>query len=168
MSIAVLPAENRPPELAWLIQQYQAEIGQSDSLNGGRAAAQDLASALVAPAAQIFVIVADQLPVGFVILSQHSRLEAAFDGHAMLALFILPVHRRKGYGRTAAIELFERFPGTWEIATFGANIPGISFWRSVADTYTGGRYRETWLQNAQWRGSIQIFTAPGVMGDADL
>ncbi len=168
MPIMVLPAENRQPDLAWLIQQYQAEIGQSDPLNGGRAAAQDLAAALVAPAAQIFVILADQIPVGFVIINQRSRLQATFDGHTMLALFILPVKRRMGYGRTAAIELFERFPGIWEIATFGTNIPGISFWRSVADTYTGGRYRETWLQNAQWRGSIQIFTAPGVVEDADL
>ena len=164
MPITVLPAENRQLELALLIQQYQAEIGQSDPRNGGRSAAQDLGAALAVPDAQQFVILEDQVPVGFAILSEQSRLPGQFDGHSMLALVIIPAHRRRGYGRAAAIELFDRFPGTWEISTFGANIPGISFWRSVADSYTGGRYRETWLQNAQWRGSIQIFSAPGVIG----
>jgi len=56
--------------------------------------------------------------------------------------FVLRKHRRRGLGRRAVFELFDRFPGTWEISELVRNTPAISFWRRVIGEYTGGRYEE--------------------------
>ena len=97
---------------------------------------------------------------GFALINRYSRLHEPFDGHAVAEFFILRKYRRMGAGRVAAIQLFDRFPGRWEVASLATNIPAQSFWRSTIDAYTEGRYQEIWLQNDHWRGPVQSFIAP--------
>lgn len=97
---------------------------------------------------------------GFALVHHRSRLHANFEGHAIGGLFLLREHRRLGIGQTAAVQLFDLFPGRWEIATSAVNVPGHTFWRAVVDRYTAGRYHETWHQTASWRGPIQSFSTP--------
>lgn len=61
----------------------------------------------------------------------------------MAEFFVVAGHRRTGLGRRAAHALFDRFPGTWEVAQLPGNAPAIAFWRSVIRQYTGGAFRET-------------------------
>ena len=63
----------------------------------------------------------------------------------MAEFFVLAPHRRTGLGRRAAHALFDRFPGTWEVAQLPRNAPAIAFWRSVIRQYTGGAFTETTL-----------------------
>jgi len=51
-------------------------------------------------------------------------------------------HRRRGVGRAAAILIFSRFAGRWEVAESVANGEAVTFWRRVVMAYTRGRYDE--------------------------
>lgn len=107
-----------------------------------------------------FLIRVDGRLAGFALVSQHSRLTGPFEGHTIAEFFILRRYRRMGVGRAAATQIFDRFPGRWEVATIATNIPAQAFWRSVIDRYTGGRYHEVWLQDERWRGPVQSFVTP--------
>ena len=74
--------------------------------------------------------------------------------------FVLRRYRRQGVGRTAAMLLFDRFPGAWEVSSGADNVPGHVFWRGVVDHYTGGHYAETWIQTPNWRGPVESFVVP--------
>jgi predicted acetyltransferase len=162
MQIAVLPADDRQVALANLIQLYLydlRDLEESDASSDGRFEDAALDKILAESGGRSFLICIDDRLLGFASISRHSRLRSDFEGTSFAAFFILRRYRRHGYGRAAAIQLINAFPGSWEIATFGANVPALSFWRSVADEYTAGRYQETWHQDPNWRGSIQTFDA---------
>jgi predicted acetyltransferase len=107
-----------------------------------------------------FLIHVEGRLAGFALVNRYSRLHNPFDGHAVAEFFVMRRYRRRGVGRTAAMQLFDRFPGRWEVASFALNVPGHVFWRGVIDRYTGGRYSETWFQMDGWRGPVQSFVAP--------
>jgi predicted acetyltransferase len=167
MPIVLLPVEEHHPDVLQLIQQYQAELTQPQIRNGSAVEQREFRLALATVPKQVYLIFALQRPVGFALVGQQSRLYEDFAGRVILAFYIHPDQRRLGYGRGAAIQLFGRYEGAWEVATYGANIPAVAFWRSVVDSYTGGRYSETWQQNDTWRGSIQLFEAPGAKGETE-
>lgn len=106
-----------------------------------------------------FLICAQQQLVGFALVNGASRLGSPLEGRAVAEFFILRRHRRQGIGRAAAAQIFDRFPGPWEVATPAAYVPAQSFWRGTVHRYTGGRYDEVWVQQPEWRGTVQRFTA---------
>jgi predicted acetyltransferase len=55
------------------------------------------------------------------------RTSAPFD---MAEFFIIRKYRRRGIGR-AAIELFQRFAGLWQVRQQHTDPPATGFWRSV-------------------------------------
>jgi predicted acetyltransferase len=106
-----------------------------------------------------FLMRVDMHLAGIALVSQQSRIHGIFDGHTIADFFVLRRYRRQGVGRTAAMQLFDHFPGRWEVSSSAQNVPGHIFWRGVVDRYTGGHYEETWLQTASWRGPVQSFVA---------
>lgn len=56
------------------------------------------------------------------------RNTAPFD---MAEFFVMKKYRRRGIGRQAAIDLFQRFPGPWQVRQQQTNPSATSFWRSV-------------------------------------
>ena len=75
----------------------------------------------------------------------------------MAEFFILRKYRRHGVGARAARELFDRFPGHWEVSEIPENTPAIAFWRKVIGEYSGGDYEEVFLDNERWKGPVQVF-----------
>jgi predicted acetyltransferase len=107
-----------------------------------------------------FLIRLDGRPAGFALVNQQSQIHDPFDGYAIDEFFVLRKYRRQGVGSAAAEQLFDRFPGHWEVATFATNVLAHTFWRSTIDRYTHGRYREVWVQKPGWRGPVQLFDVP--------
>jgi predicted acetyltransferase len=107
-----------------------------------------------------FLICIDDRLAGFALVNRLSRLHNPFDGHSVADFFVMRRYRRQGVGRTAAMMLFDRFPGAWEVSSSADNVPGHVFWRGVVDHYTGGHYAETWLQTPHWRGPVESFVVP--------
>ncbi len=56
--------------------------------------------------------------------------------------FILKRCRCKGFGRQAALALFTRFSGKWQLSVLIRNTPGIRFWRCVIAELTHNNFRE--------------------------
>lgn len=85
--------------------------------------------------------------------------------YQMAEFFILYTYRQRGIGRAAAVALFDRFPGRWEVAQHAGNAPGIAFWRRVIGDYTGGRFTETWRLDDGQEGPVQTFRSGPAASD---
>ena len=77
--------------------------------------------------------------------------------------FILRKFRRRGVGRRAAFELFDRLPGRWEVRVLVDNAAALAFWRAVLDRYTGGAFTELPepVQCGPWRDIVLTFDNTG-------
>ena len=164
MQITLLPAAaSEKAALANLVQLYHydlSEVNGADVDEHGRFDSPRLDAYWIEADCHPFLIRVDQQLAGFALVHRRSRLHNPFYGHSVDELFIMRRYRRQGVGRTAAIMLFDRFPGPWEVSSSADNVPGHVFWRGVVDHYTGGHYAETWLQTPLWRGPVESFVAP--------
>lgn len=57
----------------------------------------------------------------------------------------------------AAFKVFDLFKGNWEIRQIKENILAQSFWRKIINEYTNDNFKETFLNNENWCGPIQVF-----------
>jgi predicted acetyltransferase len=164
MQITLLPAAaSEKLALANLAELYHydlSEVNGADVNENGRFDATSLDAYWTDANCRPFLIRVDQRLAGFALVHRQSRLYQAFNGYSIADFFVMRRYRRQGVGRTAAIQLFDSLPGTWEVSSSADNVPGHVFWRSVVDHYTDGHYAETWLQTPHWRGPIESFTAP--------
>jgi predicted acetyltransferase len=94
---------------------------------------------------------------GFALVHQRSRLSGDPGVCDVAEFFVLRKYRRRGIGAALAQQLFELFPGRWEVRQLLVNEAATHFWRSVIKRYTDGRYEETILDNERWRGPVQMF-----------
>ena len=164
MQITLLPAAaSDKPALANLMQLYYydlSEVNGADVDEHGRFDSTCLDVYWTQADYHPFLIQVDQRLCGFALVNRQSRLHHPFHGHSIADFLILRRYRRQGVGRTAAMLLFDRFPGAWEVSSGADNVPGHVFWRGVVDHYTGGHYAETWIQTANWRGPVESFVVP--------
>jgi predicted acetyltransferase len=103
------------------------------------------------------IILKNDRPVGFALVSRPSRQHRASVDFCMAEFFVKTKERRLGIGRDAALLIFNRFNGTWEVSEFFYNKPAVAFWRSVVTEFTRGRFKE-----ATSHGEVhQVFSSPG-------
>jgi len=109
-----------------------------------------------APRYSPFLIRAGSHLAGFAIVDSQSRLthEPLWDVNQF---FVLRRYRRAGVGSSAAVALFDRFPGRWEVRAAQQNEVAQAFWRDVIRRYTGGCFEETVHNDGTWRGPVQRF-----------
>lgn len=102
-----------------------------------------------------FYIMIDKKIAGFIFVNNHSVLSKDKNLHSIGEFYVLPQFRTHGIGKTAAIKVFSKFPGKWEVAQLFGNDKAIKFWRKVISEYTKGIYREE--KNSF--GPVQIFNS---------
>jgi len=85
-----------------------------------------------------FLIRIDGQPAGFALVKSMDR--GKFD---MGEFFVGRQHRRRGVGRDAAVSLFEKFKGDWEVRELPANLPAQAFWRRIIGDFTHGAFTES-------------------------
>ena len=88
------------------------------------------------------IILKNERPVGFALVSRPLRPQRAQIDFRMAEFFIKPAERRLGVGRDAAVLIFNRFSGMWEVSEFLYNKPAVAFWREIVAEYTNGKFRE--------------------------
>jgi predicted acetyltransferase len=110
----------------------------------GRFAEDDLDGCWTNPKRQPFFIRVDGMPAGFAIIDEReqSKLTGERDVRELTELFVMPAFRRVGVGERAATQLFDRFPGRWELGVLEQNVAALPFWRNVVGRYTVGRFAE--------------------------
>jgi predicted acetyltransferase len=94
---------------------------------------------------------------GFVLVNSFCCVYSDSDARSIAEFFILQKYRRQGVGRAAAYQVFDMFPGKWEVRQIAQNLAGRQFWRHVIGDYTGGDFKEVLLDNESWKGPAQIF-----------
>jgi predicted acetyltransferase len=102
------------------------------------------------------LIRADGRTAGFALVNRWSPLDRAVE-HALAEFFVLRKYRRAGIGRRAALQIFDRYPGRWELGVASYNPAALSFWRSVATALPGST--EAAGDGSRWRGTVLCFTA---------
>ncbi|HWV35292.1 MAG TPA: GNAT family N-acetyltransferase [Thermomicrobiales bacterium] len=104
-----------------------------------------------------FLVRVDGELAGFAIVDGYSHLTGERRISTIADFFVLRRYRRLGVGEHVARELFDRFPGRWEVAQLAENTVAQAFWRRVIDRYTGGRFTEVQWDDDRWRGPVQTF-----------
>lgn len=94
------------------------------------------------------VILKDQQPAGFAVVSRPAVGQRDKIDFRLSEFFVVATKRRLGVGRDAANLIFRRFAGRWEITELQHNKGAVAFWRSVLTEYTGGKHRE-FMQNGE-------------------
>ena len=93
---------------------------------------------------------------GFALVNRHP-VDGEAPAWSMAEFFILRKYRSKGIGETAAVEIFNQWPGRWQVTQLGEHPGATAFWRKVIDRYTNGKYEE---REARWgseTGVVQFF-----------
>ena len=98
---------------------------------------------------------------GFAIVSPRSYRTGKSGVTDMAQFFVMRGYRRKGIGRTAAISLFERHPGAWEVRVMEENLGAEAFWRSAIWRYTNGAFKVSETDVPNDPGTLFSFTSHG-------
>ncbi|RKN73004.1 GNAT family N-acetyltransferase [Paenibacillus ginsengarvi] len=90
-----------------------------------------------------FLITVNDLPAGFALIATPPHCAKGVD-YFVNEYFLLQPFRGSGIAENAAIQVFERFKGMWELFTNPSekNIVGQRFWRKTVSNYTKGNYEE--------------------------
>ncbi len=102
-----------------------------------------------------FIIRVDGQLAGFVLVNEHTHV--AGNERSIAEFFVMRKYRRQGVGKRAALAVFDRLPGKWEVQQMSTNRPAQEFWRSTIGAYTGGRFTETVLDTDEWKGPVHYF-----------
>jgi predicted acetyltransferase len=93
---------------------------------------------------------------GFALLNQWSAPELPLD-HAVAEFFVLRKYRRARVGTRAALLIFHRYPGRWEVPVAWYNPPALAFWRSVTEAAAPGSVEEVAVDGKRWAGPVLRF-----------
>ena len=161
MRAAIVPLErSAAPALAALMQLYAHDFSEflPVAINEqGLFAAPDVEKYFGARWRHPFLIKADGLLAGFVIVDEKSRFDNVDAPLDVAEFFVLRGHRGAGVGRRAAEAAFARFQGRWEVRQSARNAPAIAFWRNVISRYTAGAFEESLCDDERWHGPVQRF-----------
>jgi predicted acetyltransferase len=96
---------------------------------------------------------------GFALVDRRVRIEG--DDFWMDQFFVLKGFRRRGVGGAAAIDVFDRHPGRWQVGQMPGNANARAFWRRVIGAYASDAWTEETIDLGYWQGTVQRFTVPG-------
>lgn len=171
MPVSIRDAQHAPADRAWIQSQYAEYLEDLSrlSMNTGVFPAageygereQELMARWFADdSSHPLIVLKDERPVGFALVSRPPRNQRESIDFRMAEFFVAPKARRLGVGRDAALLIFGRFAGAWEITEFQYNKPAVTFWRSVVSKYTGGRFKES-VAHGEVR---QVFSSKNLPG----
>ena len=110
-----------------------------------------------------FVILYSGQRAGFALVSRPPLFPATPVNFRMSEFFITAEARRRGIGASAAVLLFNRFTGDWEVLEDEQNRPALQFWRRVIGRQTGERFSET-RAGGEVRHRFRTEARPSVSG----
>lgn len=168
MDIQISPAsETEAPILHRLMELYLYDFSEFDNADlepDGHYGYPYLALYWVEGDRYPFLIRCDGKLAGFVLVLRYDYLDDEPNCWVIAEFFVMRKYRGLGVGQFAAQDIFDRFPGDWQVAQIVENHPATLFWRKVIQRYTGGKYQEVLLDSERWRGPVQMFYSPGSAG----
>ncbi|RYD93715.1 MAG: GNAT family N-acetyltransferase [Sphingomonadales bacterium] len=154
MTVTVRDARGQKADRQWIESVYRDYLDDLAPLNTGMFPAlgefghrepDQLGRWFSDPAAQLLLILHDQTPAGFALVTPGGSVASgrgARCDYRMAEFFIARPQRRRGVGKSAVRLILDRFSGTWEIIEYLRNPGAVNFWRKVVAGYTGANYEE--------------------------
>jgi len=151
VTVTIRDARSSDDDRAWIRAAYRGYVSELSVARSGIFPVSDewrsrddemLADWIRDPAAHPFVILADGARAGFARVIRLPSWPRGGADFRMSEFFIAPAARRRGVGGRAAMLLFSRFEGEWEVVEDAANRPALEFWRRVIGAQAAGRFRE--------------------------
>lgn len=63
------------------------------------------------------------------------------DGHSIAEYLVIPKYRRNKIGKKVAFEIFDKYPGNWEVQPSYNSKKAYMFWKKVIEEYTNNNYK---------------------------
>lgn len=153
MPVSIRDAQHSPADRTWIRDQYAEYLEDLSRLSMntgvfpaagefGEREPELMARWFADDSCHPLIVLKDERPIGFALVSRPPRNQRETVDFRMAEFFVTPKARRLGVGRDAAVLIFNRFAGAWEVTEFLYNKPAVTFWRSVVAEYTGGRFKE--------------------------
>ena len=95
-----------------------------------------------------FLITADGRLAGFALVKAYPIVGMDAD-YTMAEFFVMRKYRKRGVGRQAAFQLFERFPGKWQLKYYQDNKASAGFWNRIVGEYTGRAYERLYNRSGE-------------------
>lgn len=163
LNIEVAPATiSERPVLRHLMELYQYDFSEFDRADVTPLGLYDypyLDHYWVEPERSPFLVRVDGNLAGLVLVARYNYLTGLKDAWVMAEFFIMKKYRLQGVGEHVARIIFEQFPGDWQVGQINENPGATIFWRKVISLYTKGDFQEYLLNNDNWHGPVQTFTA---------
>ena len=89
--------------------------------------------------------------LGFSLVNEH--VQKFENGHSIAEYLVIPKYRRNKIGKNVAFEIFNRFPGNWEVSPSYNSEKAYLFWKHVIEEYTKNNYKfedGIFLFNNKW------------------
>lgn len=94
---------------------------------------------------------------GFVLIYEYCYVVKEPGTKSIAEFFVMRKYRRKGIGKQVAFQVFDKYPGKWEVIQHGENEPSKIFWEEVIRQYTNGSFRREQAKTEWWEGQALIF-----------
>lgn len=136
------------------VQDYEAEFSAITKKEPGSDGCFSLEASWGGGGFKGFYLFIKDKPAGFVIVG-------TVDGRSDIAEFyILPCYRKLGLGKALAFEIFDRFPGPWQVRQIEGAKEAKIFWHRTIAAYTHGHFTEEQVNDPYW-GVVtrQLFTS---------
>lgn len=108
-----------------------------------------------------FLVRVDGRLAGFALVAPNERYPDCANAWYLSEFFVMRRYRRQGVGRHIAFDLFDRFPGRWEVGQIPQNDAARAFWRRVIAEYTNGHFDDVTEDSEWFRGTYQRFVSDG-------
>jgi predicted acetyltransferase len=128
------------------------DVGDDGSFGGAR-----IERHFEDPCCHPFLIRVDGKLAGFALHEGRSRLTGEEGVNDVADFFVMRKYRKHAVGARAAVALFDRFAGPWEVRQVRPNVGATAFWRKVIARYTRGGWEELELDDERFHGFVQRF-----------
>lgn len=102
-----------------------------------------------------FFIMNQNTVVGFILINKHCLVPG--NEYNLAEFYVVPSHRKSGFGKQAALLLFKQFLGCWEVRVLDTNSQVILFWENIINTVSMGKYERISQYDDDWKGIIFSF-----------
>jgi predicted acetyltransferase len=162
--VEVTPARpEEVPLLRRLMQLYLYDLAAIDGWevadDGTYGSAEQIERFWTGADRHAFVARVDGRVAGFALVRRGAQVTSDPDTHEISEFFVLRRHRRRAVGEQVARQVFDRFPGRWEVMEMASNADAQAFWRAVIGRYTGGHFEDFDWQRGRLAYRVQRFEA---------
>jgi predicted acetyltransferase len=96
---------------------------------------------------------------GLVLVKRGSEVSGNLTVWDMAEFFVLRGYRRRGIGTQVAHQVWNQFPGSWEVRVMQSNVSAHHFWERAISKFTGERIHPVFAEKDGKRWKLYAFNS---------